>query len=66
MFDAKGGFTDVNGREILYFIGDDVDELVLLRLGFRAKKEGNKIAVLSPDFYGWLHPFLRMDRSKKF
>ena len=66
LFDAKGGFTDVNGREILYFIGDDVDELVLLRLGFRAKKEGSRVAVLSKDFYGWLHPYLKMDRSKKF
>ena len=66
VFDAKGGTMDVKGKEYCYFLGDDVDEMVLLRLGFRAKKEGNKIAVLSSDFYGWLHPHLRMDRSRKF
>jgi len=66
VYDARGGTMDVKGKEYCYFLGDDVDEMVLLRLGFRAKKEGTKIAVLSPDFYGWLHPFLRLDRSKKF
>ena len=66
VFDAKGGTMEVKGKEYCYFLGDDTDEMVLLRLGFRAKKEGNKIAVLSSDFYGWLHPYLKMDRSKKF
>jgi len=66
VYDARGGTMKVKGKEYCYFLGDNVDEMVLLRLGFRAKKEGNKIAVLSSDFYGWLHPCLRMDRSRKF
>lgn len=66
VFDAKGGFIDVKGKEFCYFFGDRQDEIVLLRLGFRAKREGGKIAVLSEDFYGWLHPYLRLERSRKF
>ena len=66
VFDARGGHMDVKGKQYCYFLGDNVDEMVLLRLGFRAKKEGTKIAVLSDVFYGWLHPFLKLDRSKKF
>jgi hypothetical protein len=66
VYDARGGRLEVKGKEYCYFLGDNVDEMVLLRLGFRAKKEGGKIAVLSDDFYGWLHPHLKMDRSRKF
>jgi hypothetical protein len=66
VFDARGGTMEVKGKEYCYFLGDATDELVLLRLGFRAKREGSKIAVLSDDFYGWLHPHLRLERSRKF
>ena len=66
VFDAKGGFLEAKGKECCYFFGDKQDEIVLLRLGFREKKEGGKIAVLSEDFYGWLHPYLKLERSRKF
>jgi hypothetical protein len=65
-FDARGGFSELAGKEMLYFLGDDVDEMTLLRLGFRVKKEGSRIAVLAQDFYGWIHPYLKLQRSKKF
>lgn len=66
VFDARGGFYELKGKEYCYLLGDETDELVLLRLGFRSKKEGRRIAVLADDFYGWLHPYLRLERSKKF
>src|SRR3989338_9197372 len=53
-FDARGGFVPVGGKEIPYFFGDSVDEMVLLRLGFRARRERGKVAVFSGDFYGWI------------
>jgi hypothetical protein len=65
LFDARGGFIDVKGKEYCYFFGDRVDEIVLLRLGFRSKIEKKKIAVLALDFYGWIYPYLRMDMSRK-
>jgi hypothetical protein len=66
LFDAKGGFVDVKGKKLCYFFGDRSDEMVLLRLGFRVKKERGKLAVLSEDFYGWIMPYLKLERSKLF
>ena len=64
LFDAKGGFWDDGKGKICYLIGDREDEIVLLRLGFRAKREGSKVAILSPDFYGWIMPYLKLEISK--
>ncbi len=61
LFDARGGFAR-NG--ILFLIGDRTDEIVLLRLGFRAKTEKGKIAVLSKDFYAWIAPYLKIEMMK--
>ena len=65
LFDAKGGFAVSGEGEIPYIVGDPVDEMILLRLGFRAKKERGKIAILSEDFYGWIMPYLKLQISKK-
>jgi len=65
VFDAKGGWADsVTGRKMPFIIGDRVDEMVLLRLGFRVKKQGARLAVISEDFYGWIMPYLRLEISK--
>ncbi|VVC01220.1 Uncharacterised protein [uncultured archaeon] len=65
LFDGKGGFAASGDGDIPYIVGDEVDEMVLLRLGFRAKKEGSKIGIVSEDFYGWIMPYLRLEISKK-
>jgi hypothetical protein len=65
LFDAKGGFAQAGKSEIPYVIGDRVDEMVLLRLGFRAKKERGKIAIISEDFYKWVGPYLKLEISKR-
>ena len=64
LFDAKGGFAVSGEGKIPYIVGDQVDEMVLLRLGFRVKKERGKIAILSDDFYGWIMPYLKLEISK--
>ncbi len=56
-FDARGGFSSTG---IAYFFGDHVDEIVLLRLGFRARKQKGKVAVLSKEFYEWILPYLKL------
>jgi len=66
VFDAKGGWDDsVRGDKMPYIIGDRADEVVLLRLGFRVKKERGRIAIISDDFYPWIRPHLRLDISKR-
>jgi len=62
IFDARGGFAK-NG--LPFIIGDRVDEIVLLRLGFRARRERGRIALISEDFYSWISPFLRLGISKR-
>ena len=65
VFDAKGGWdTAVNGKKLAFIIGDKVDEIVLMRLGFRVKKQGARLAIISEDFYGWILPHMRMDVGK--
>ena len=39
--------------------------MILLRLGFRAKKERGKIGIVSEDFYGWIMPYLKLQISKR-
>ncbi|VVC00780.1 Uncharacterised protein [uncultured archaeon] len=63
LFDGKGGFYDDGKEKFCYIIGDHVDEIILLRLGFRVKKERGKIAVISQDFYGWIMPYLKLEIS---
>ncbi|MEM2138069.1 MAG: hypothetical protein QW568_03195 [Candidatus Anstonellaceae archaeon] len=66
VFDAKGGWGDaVTGQKMPYIVGDRVDEVVLLRLGFRVKKERGRIAIISGDFYPWIKPYLRLEISKR-
>lgn len=65
VFDAKGGTWDDGKEKFCYIIGDSVDEIVLLRLGFRVKKERGKIAIISRDFYGWIQPYLKLEISKQ-
>ena len=66
VFDARGGFAgSVSGMDIPYLIGDKTDEIVLLRLGFRVKKERGKLAIISEDFYDWIKPYLKLEISKK-
>ena len=66
VFDARGGFADsVAGGKMPYLIGDRVDEVVLLRLGFRVKKERGRIAIISGDFYPWIKPYLKLEISKR-
>ncbi|MCX8197358.1 MAG: hypothetical protein N3G80_03535 [Candidatus Micrarchaeota archaeon] len=60
VLDAKGGIMPKDEQKICFFVGDKVDEIVLLRLGFRVKREEGKIVVLSPDFYGWVAPYLKV------
>ncbi|MCX8195091.1 MAG: hypothetical protein N3G22_03240 [Candidatus Micrarchaeota archaeon] len=62
LFDARGG---VLKSGVPFVIGDKVDEIVLLRLGFVVKKERGKLAVVSGNFYGWISPFLKLEISKK-
>ena len=65
VFDAKGGWEDsVLGVKMPFIIGDIVDEIVLLRLGFRAKKQGSRLAIISEDFYGWIMPYLRLEITR--
>ena len=65
VFDAKGGWADsVAGGQMPFIIGDRVDEMVLMRLGFRVKKQGARLAIISKDFYGWILPHMRMDIGK--
>jgi hypothetical protein len=65
VFDAKGGFAQAGKEELPYLIGDRVDEVVLLRLGFRVKKEMSRIAIISGDFYPWISPYLQLEISKR-
>ncbi len=65
VFDARGGFWDDGEEKFCYIIGDRTDEIVLLRLGFRVKKERGKIAIISQDFYGWVAPYLKLEISRK-
>ena len=65
LFDGKGGFAISGEGERPYIVGDHIDELILLRLGFRAKKERGKIAILSEDFYGWILPYLKLEISRR-
>ena len=65
LFDGKGGFFEIKGEKFCYLIGDRTDEIVLLRLNFRVKKERGKIAILSQDFYGWIKPYLKLEISKR-
>ena len=65
LFDAKGGFFESGGEKFCCVIGDRADEIVLLRLGFRVKKEGGRIAIISQDFYGWIMPYLKLEISKR-
>ena len=65
VFDGRGGFAGEDKDKISYILGDQTDEIVLLRLGFRVKKERGKLAILSEDFYGWVYPYLRLDISKR-
>ncbi len=44
LFDAVGGFD--SGKPVFAF-SDKMDEIVLLRLGFRVKKAGRKLIVIS-------------------
>ena len=64
LFDGKGGFFEIKGEKFCYVIGDRTDEIVLLRLNFRVKKERGKLAVLSQDFYGWVMPYLKLEISR--
>lgn len=64
VFDAKGGFWDDGEEKFCYVIGDSTDEIILLRLGFRVKKERGKIAIISQDFYGWIMPYLKLEISR--
>ncbi len=65
VFDAKGGWAQAGKKEVSFIIGDRVDEMVLMRLGFRVKKEGVRIAIISDDFYGWVMPYLKLEISKR-
>jgi len=66
VFDAKGGWADsVTGVKMPFIIGDRVDEMVLMRLSFRVKRQGVRLAIISEDFYGWIMPYLRMEIGKK-
>jgi len=66
LFDSRGGWAEsVRGGKIPYMKGDRTDEVVLLRLGFRVKKDSGKLAILADDFYGWIVPYMKMDISKK-
>jgi hypothetical protein len=65
LFDAKGGFGQAGKDSLPFIIGDKADEMVLLRLGFRAKRERGRIAIISDDFYSWVSPYLKLEISKK-
>ena len=66
VFDARGGWADsTSGARMPFLSGDRTDEIVLLRLGFRVKKERGKLAILSEDFYSWVVPYLRLEIGKK-
>jgi hypothetical protein len=65
IFDAAGGWLDFAKRKLPYVVGDKVDEIVLMRLGFRVKREGAKLIVLSDDFYSWIKPHLRLSISQQ-
>ncbi len=66
VFDAKGGWADsTTGGRMAFIIGDSTDEIVLLRLGFRVKRERGRIAIISEDFYGWIAPYLKLEIGKK-
>jgi len=66
VFDSRGGWRDsVKGELIPYLMGDKIDEIVLLRLGFRVKKESGKLAIISEDFYGWIVPYLKLMKKPK-
>ena len=64
LFDGKGGWWDDGKEKFCYVIGDRTDEMILLRLDFRVKKERGKIAIISQDFYGWIMPYLKLEISK--
>lgn len=65
LFDGKGGFFELKGEKFCYVIGDRADEIVLLRLNFRVKKERGKIAIISQEFYGWIMPYLKLSISRQ-
>lgn len=65
LFDGKGGFFVLKGEKFCYVIGDRTDEIVLLRLNFRVKKERGKLAIISQDFYGWIKPHLKLSISQR-
>ncbi len=65
VFDSKGGFAQAGKEEMPYIIGDSKDEMVLLRLDFRVKRERGRIAVISGDFYPWIRGYLKLEISKR-
>ncbi|MEM4554427.1 MAG: hypothetical protein QXT25_01080 [Candidatus Anstonellaceae archaeon] len=58
LFDSTGGVLE--NEKICYFEGDATDEIVLLRLGFRVKKEKGKLVVFGFEFCRWISPYLKI------
>ncbi|MEM4633815.1 MAG: hypothetical protein QW275_01540 [Candidatus Anstonellaceae archaeon] len=66
LFDARGGWQESSlGMKIPFVIADKVDEIVLLRLGFRVKRQKGVLAMLSPDFYSFIEPYLKLEISRQ-
>jgi hypothetical protein len=65
LFDGKGGWWETGKEKFCYVIGDRTDEILLLRLNFRVKKERGKIAIISQDFYPWIKQYLKLSISQR-
>jgi len=61
IFDGCGGFIEVNKQRFLFLAkASKADEMMFLRLGFRAKKEGGKLVVInSPELLSFITPHLK-------
>jgi len=59
MFDGVGGFDKERGVAYLA-VGSMHDEMLLWRLGFRAKKEGKRVMIGKPEeFFEFVKPYLK-------
>ncbi len=59
VFDGCGGILE-DGRGVFFACGNKEDEMLLLRLGFKAKKVGRRIVVIGKEeFLGFVSRYLK-------
>jgi hypothetical protein len=58
LFESTGKVN--KDKEIFAISGDKLDEIILLRLGFRVKKQKDQIIIFSTEFYNWVSQYFKI------